>query len=82
MNENFIRKVLGVEYHRNGVSGEGFHAVEFEATTGINMIAVVFEEGGYCAVLQSDTIHLKWRGDCFEKELRDAIEKFEENRFK
>lgn len=77
-----IRKVHQVAYHRNGVAGNGFHAVLFTATTRERMIATVFDERGNIAVLrvpdlaQNDGVTFgvnSWRGDDYEPELRAAI---------
>ena len=83
---NLVKKVHQVSFHRNGIGGAGFHAILFDASldTGTHlMVATVFDQPGHVAVLQvkplSTDVGVKfgansWRGDCFERELRDAIE--------
>ena len=76
---------IKVDYHRNGISGEGFHVATFHMQEGErhhNMVAVLFGEPGQCAVLDIDLLKENniefargnsWRGDHFEGELRAAI---------
>ena len=74
-------------YHRNGIAGVGFHVATFtcedEAET-LHLVAVLFPNGGECAVLNIDALKddkidfvqgYGYRGDIFEPELRDAIYK-------
>lgn len=73
--------------HRNGVGGNGFHVVLFSFRSGgqtHRMVACVFEERGNVAVLDIAETALgnigfaegnSWRGDEFESQLRDAIER-------
>jgi hypothetical protein len=61
-----------VAYHRNGVSGNGFHLVSFTHDSKA-MGAVVFEEPGDVAVFRLFGIDDKYRGDLFESALREAI---------
>lgn len=73
-----------VAYHRNGVSGNGFYAVEFTDTANGRMIASVFEERGNVAVFCVDKLKKygiqfgpnSWRGDYYEPALREAIKEF------
>lgn len=79
---------IHIAYHRNGISGEGFHVATFKMTEfgcTRNMTAVVFAGQGRCAVLDVDELQKgnigfaegnSWRGDHFEAELAQAIEKF------
>jgi len=65
-------------YHRNGIGGEGFHVVKFvyidECDAEYPMTATIFKKKGQCAVLQDNTnVDNAWRGDEFEKELREYI---------
>lgn len=61
-----------VRYHRNGVAGEGFHAVTF--MSGITRyVATVFADQGRCAVIDLNTPLSPMRGDYFEKAIREAI---------
>lgn len=76
-----------ISYHRNGVTGNGFHVVQFkhrEENAKLNMLAVVFEEPGSVAVFDRDLVGTgvtkffanSWRGDVFEPALRKAITKY------
>lgn len=82
-------KIKQVQYHRNGVGGEGFHVVLFsdKKEAGENMMATVFGGNGQCAVIDLDMAQRGnvggiadddgfncWRGDHFEGELRAAID--------
>jgi hypothetical protein len=78
-------KLVQCEYHRNGISGLGFHAILFDWKDGKvkrRMLATLFDEPGACAVLEvahlSTEVGVKfglnsWRGDDFEKELRRFV---------
>ncbi len=77
-----------VSYHRNGISGNGFHVVQFkfkEDGVSLNMIGIVFEEPGNVAVFDrqllsvgiAEFIKNSWRGDRFEPALRRAIKRYE-----
>lgn len=82
-------KILEVAYHRNGVCGNGFSVVLFDFLAGgetspRKMVGIVFEERGNCAVLDANETAKgniafangnSWRGDHFEADLREAIEK-------
>jgi len=79
---------INVDYHRNGIGGEGFHVATFDAQDGDKhhrMVGVVFD--GRCAILDIDLLSENniefamgnsWRGDRFEPELRAAIKQAEE----
>jgi hypothetical protein len=77
-------KIKQIDYHRNGVSANGFYVVRFYANTK-DMIAIVFEEPGNIAVFDFDLLKVgetrftynSWRGDEFEQSLRDTITKYE-----
>lgn len=84
MRERFVRKVLQVARHRNGISGAPFYAVLFQAwERGVGlMVGIVHDEPGYCSVLRVEPLSApvgvtfgvnSWRGDTFEPELRAAI---------
>ena len=74
-------------YHRNGICGEGFHAITFRWKDEGNgqhrhMVAILFEEQGQCAVLDIDELTKdnigfaqgnSWRGDHFEPDLRETL---------
>jgi hypothetical protein len=85
-------KIVKVAHHRNGVTGNSFHVVLFyhvEEHKSQRMVAIVFEEPGNCAVLNTallcDTACVgfgenSYRGDTFEAELRAAIQDWEATR--
>jgi hypothetical protein len=71
-------------YHRNGMSGNGFCVLTFDAIFGgerYKMVATVFQESGNIAVFDREKLGAgviefglnSWRGDDFEKELREVI---------
>ena len=79
-------KITKLDYHRNGVAGNGFHVVLFKWRDGDGvrrqMVATVFSEPGSLAVLDIGetaagnidfAMGNSWRGDDFEPELRAAI---------
>ena len=78
--------MIKIAYHRNGISGEGFHVILFDwkesSEVTRRMQAVVFKSPGHCAVF--DTAELansniefakgnSWRGDHFESDCRTWI---------
>lgn len=76
--------VTEIAYHRNGISGNGFHVVSFLMKEGQGerkMVGILFDEPGSCAVLDADLVGggvieftvNSWRGDNFEDLLRQAI---------
>jgi hypothetical protein len=90
--KNHLR-VIKHEYHRNGISGNGFHVVIFDWTepndAQKNMCAFLFEETGSIAVTQIDMLKEhniefacgnSWRGDHFEGAIREFI-KAEEDKY-
>ena len=78
-------KAIEVAYHRNGVGGEGFHAVTFDSTSDGSkhrMVGVVFPAQYHVAVFDVDELAKlniafahgnSWRGDVYEPHLREAI---------
>ena len=80
-----IRKVIRIEYHRNGIMGAPFHIVQFQGNRDAakNMIAIVFGTSGHVAVFDYELLKQEnfafgensWRGNVYEKELREAIRK-------
>lgn len=82
MNEDY--KLIAIDYHRNGVGGNGFHVVLFtseEDHAGM-FVATVFDELGSVAVLNVPLLTEgciefargnSWRGDRFEPWLRAQI---------
>jgi hypothetical protein len=81
-------KIISMDVHRNGISGEPFYPIIFESE-GARMLGVVFGESGYCAVLNLDVaaagdirfFYNSFRGDRFEGELRKAITAFHEGAY-
>lgn len=70
-----------IAYHRNGIGGTGFHVILFRWENA-NMVAIVFQEPGHVAVLDSKETASgniafangnSWRGDNFEPRLREWI---------
>jgi hypothetical protein len=76
-------KVSEIEYHRNGISGEGFYAVRFTSRVcdeSLDFLATVFDRPGCVSVICLDYIAdhgvgvgNKWRGDEFAPAIRKAI---------
>jgi hypothetical protein len=80
----FNLTINSIEYHRNGIAGEGFHMVQFDLRgswlrTPQALTAVVFETSRYCAVIDPTDPNNKWRGDQFESQLREAIEEYNDS---
>ena len=85
-------KIKELSYHRNGICGEGFHAVLFDwkdKGTLRHMVGTVFDGAGQCAIYEVAELAKgniafacgnSWRGDNFEGELRAAIKKASRNR--
>lgn len=85
----YVKSIVQIDHHRNGVGGEPFYAILFQDAEKENglMVATVYEESGYCSVLRvadladSDrgvTFGVNsWRGDRYEPELRQAIEAYD-----
>ena len=80
-------KVEEVDYHRNGIGGEGFHIVKFQSRDEgdeefQDMVGIVFEEAMTTAVFNRRLLgegeirfmHNSFRGDVFDPHLRAAIE--------
>jgi len=82
-------KIIDADYHRNGISGLGFHTIIFKYGD-MKMFATLFEGPGACAVLEfsqlseGDIAFMTngWRGDHFETELRKAIKPFMNKKWK
>ena len=75
---------IEVAYHRNGVGGAPFHLIKFtrlekgpDYPKESPLIAVVFEDEGSVAVIDSKDDNSKWRGDYFEQPLRDIIKEYQ-----
>ena len=78
-------KILEINFHRNGVAGNGFHAVLFKHGRGKSaqkMLGIVFLERGNIAVIDVGLLATeegvgdgnRWCGDVFEDALRAALE--------
>jgi hypothetical protein len=89
---NHIR-VYAVDRHRNGIAGEPFHVAIFDEDKAAHAedqgrkVGIVFDESGYCAVLDIAKLAAgdiafgtnSWRGDAYEPLLRKAIRKHQSN---
>lgn len=77
-----------IEYHRNGISGTGFHTVKFLYINGdsvVDLVGVVFGvdssnttddvavHRAYTAVINPLDLTQGWRGDAFDAVLREAV---------
>jgi hypothetical protein len=79
-----MKKVIKIDYHRNGVCGTGFFVVIFNHESDKNMVATIFPEIGSISVLKIDLLAKKniefgensWRGDTYEHWLRGECEKW------
>ena len=77
-------KIQQIEYHRNGVCGNGFYVVKFKRNRQ-NMLAIVFDTPGNVAVFDLNLLakgnitfgENSWRGDNFEDWLRKELENYE-----
>lgn len=83
-----IKKIHEIAYHRNGISGTGFHVIRFRSAEGNEMVGIVFPEEGAVAVLDIAMLAdgniafargNSWRGDNFADDLRNAISEAEKN---
>ncbi|SRR5579885_1056236 len=78
-----LKRILSIDYHRNGIGGAPFHVILFEdrGEEGSRKVAVVFEEPWHTAVLDLAWLAAgdiafgsnSWRGDQYEPALRRAI---------
>jgi hypothetical protein len=70
-------KIDGVEFQRNGIGGQPFYQVFFRySEKGMEerkLIGVLTGNKTYCFVIDPSDIQNHWRGDNFERELRDAV---------
>ena len=75
--------ILEIAHHRNGISGAPFSIIRFrDNTENKSMLGIVFEKSAHVAVFDFELlakgeirfIHNSWRGDFYEKALRDAIQ--------
>jgi len=73
-------KIIAIAHHRNGVTGAPFAVVLFSESRR-RMAGIVFDDPGYCAILDVDLLAAgdiafgsnSWRGDAYEPHLRHAI---------
>lgn len=72
-------KVLGVDWHRNGIFGRGFWLVQFVYDKR-RFMATVFDKARFVAVVDIENPTNHMRGDEFEKPLRSSIEEYERKR--
>ena len=84
-----MTRILEVAHHRNGVSGQSFHAVRFTTPDAPGaFLATVFPRKKHIAVINTDLLvtcgvrfaENSWRGDEFESDLRTAITAWERGR--
>lgn len=79
--------IIDASWHRNGVGGVGFYAVLFDDAEEGRMFAALFDEPGYCAVLNLSKLAdanirfgapygNSYRGDVFETALRPKLKAF------
>jgi hypothetical protein len=81
-------KTLAIAHHRNGVAGAPFDVILFKeyGQGASRKVAVVFDDPGYCAVLDVTLLATgdiafgsnSWRGDDYEPQLREAIKQRDE----
>ena len=76
--------LVSADYHRNGISGEGFWAIIFDDAENGRMVASLFADHDYfCAVYKVSELAAgnidfargnSWRGDYYEKPLRHLVD--------
>lgn len=81
-----MRKIISADYHRNGISGEGFWSILFnDSQEGLMHASLFRDDAGYCAVhkvseLVKQNVEFacgnSWRGDNYEDWLRRAVDEF------
>jgi len=73
--------IENIQHHRNGVCGAPFHVLIFRDPDEGRMVGIVFEQGYHVAVFNLDKLAVgniafgvnSWRGDHYERPLRNAI---------
>jgi len=79
-------KIAEASWHRNGISGEGFHAILFDDKEHGRMIASLFDKPGYCVVYKVEELFKgnitfacgnSWRGDEYEDKLRPLLKEYQ-----
>ena len=82
-------KLISYDYHRNGCCGAPFHVAIFDAMEGddtTRMVGVVFDQDAHVAVFDLAKLAAgdiafgsnSYRGDWYEKPLREAIKAAED----
>jgi len=64
--------VSEMAYQRNGISGSGFYVIQFKRQ-GTTLQAIVFDEPKHVAIIDPMDLDNHWRGDVFERGLRQVI---------
>lgn len=90
-----VKKYKEIDYHRNGIGGEGFHAIVFENTDGQRMVGITFNQGDTAngiltAVLDIDLLNQEnirfgensWRGDNYHEELQEIVKEYKSEKEK
>ena len=82
--------IFSIAHHRNGIDGAPFHIALFRdhGPEGSRKIGIVFDAPRHCAVLDVTKLAAgdiafgsnSWRGDNYETNLRQAIERAEGGR--
>jgi len=73
--------IENIQHHRNGVCGAPFHVLIFRDPDEGRMVGIVFEQEYHVAVFNLDKLAVgniafgvnSWRGDHYERSLRNAI---------
>jgi len=76
--------VKAVQSHRNGISGNHFYSVFFDHIMDgktHELIAVVIPGQGNCFIVSKNDPEICWRGDHFEKELKEAVAQWVSKKF-
>jgi hypothetical protein len=78
-----LKKVIAIDYHRNGIAGAPFHIILFEdaGDEGSRKVAILFDQPWHTAVLDVARVAAgdiafgsnSWRGDVYEPALRKAV---------
>ena len=87
--DKLVKKYIDIDYHRNGIGGEGFHTVLFENEDGQRMVGITFNQGDTAngiltAVLDVDMLNQEnirfgensWRGDNYHDELQEIVKEY------
>jgi hypothetical protein len=78
-------KFKDVQYHRNGISGDGFHcAVAYDPEAEGDMLITYFDIENHCCCSAFKLSMLpnirfaenSWRGDCYADRMEKAIEEY------